>query len=264
MELNELPLAVFWILLGFLLGSFANVCIHRLPRGKSVVAPRSHCPHCRRTIPWHQNIPLLSYALLRGRCGGCGWRIPWRYPAVEFVTGALVAAMFLLFRAEPASLVLGTLLTFVLVVMSAIDCRYFIIPDVLSIGLLAVGLVGAAFNPGLGEVPRDRVIASLVGASAGYVLLLALSIVGRWVWKKEAMGGGDVKLMAGVGAFVGWEGVGATMLIASLSGTLVALVQMARRRITRRSYLPFGPFLAVGAWVAWTARSWVLSLFRFS
>ncbi|MBI4395840.1 MAG: prepilin peptidase [Elusimicrobia bacterium] len=233
------------------LGSFATVCAHRLPAGESIVRPRSRCPHCRSLIRWKENVPLLSYLLLRGRCAHCRKPIPWRYPATELACAALFAAVFLEHGRDWRLLILGGLLSFALLVMSMIDIEHRIIPNALSVGLFLAGIGTSWFNPILGPTFHSRVLFSIVGAGTGFLLMLSIALAGKWIWGKDALGGGDIKLMGALGAFLGWKGVFITLFLSSFAGTIFAISLMALRRISRRSYLPFGPFLALGAWCYW-------------
>lgn len=236
---------------GAALGSFANVCIHRIPRGESVVFPGSHCPGCRTPIPWYRNLPLISFALLRGRCARCRRRISWQYPLVEALTGLL----FALLASRPGESIfffgMGAVFTLVLVIVSGIDYHLKIIPDVFSLGLLGAGLVLLPLNPLLGDGLAIRVLHGFGGAVAGFGLMWAMGFIGAKAFGKEALGDGDVKLMAGVGSLVGASGVLASVFTASLLGTVLFLVLKALRRMTWGTYLPFGPFLAAGAWLYW-------------
>lgn len=166
-----------------------------------------------------------------------------------------MAALFLFVTLrEPPGLgaVLGAALAFVLVVISVIDLDWRIIPDVFSLGLVGVGLILAPLNSFLGDAPSTRAAAALLGAGTGYLSAWALSVGGRRFFKREALGGGDVKLLAGLGAFLGWRGVADTWFLASLLGTLLFVALKLRRRLDWGEYLPFGPFLAAGAWIHWT------------
>lgn len=236
-------------LAGLGLGSFANVCIHRIPRGRSIVFPGSHCPGCGSPLRWYDNIPILSFAFLRGRCRRCRRTISWQYPLVEALTGALFAVTASSATFTATGLAQGLFFVLVLVIVSGIDFHLKIIPDVLSLGLLSVGLVQAPINPFLGDAGAERILRAVAGASTGFGLLWAMGAVGERVFKKEALGGGDVKLMAGVGAFLGPAGVVAAIFCASFLGTAVFVILKAMRRMTWGAYLPFGPFLAAGAWL---------------
>jgi leader peptidase (prepilin peptidase) / N-methyltransferase len=245
-------ISAFYALVGLALGSFANVCIHRIPKGESLARPRSRCPRCGTMVPWYQNIPLISFALLRGRCAFCRQPISWRYPVVEALTAALVAVAGVRYPDDPLLAALGIILALYLVVIAFIDWDHQIIPDVLSLSLAGVGLAASAGNVLLGQDPWARVLNALAGSLTGFSVMLAVALLGQWVWKKEAMGGGDIKFMAAVGALLGWKGVAVTLFFGSLTGTLYAAVLIAGKKMGRGAYLPFGPFLALGAWIAWT------------
>ena len=225
---------------GLIIGSFLNVVIHRLPLGESLVTPRSRCPACLTPIrPW-DNIPVVSFLLLRGRCRDCGHAISWRYPMVEALTGALFLATVLRFG---LSLHTGTLLLFVaaLVAVAFIDLDHQIIPNVITLPGIPLGL---ALGILVGNPPvLDRVLGALAGAGFLYLVLL----YGGIAYGQDAMGEGDLNLIALVGAFLGWKGVVVTILVGCLTGSVTGLALIAFRRLRRREHMPFGPFLALGA-----------------
>ena len=236
--------------LGAVLGSFANVCIYRVPRGKSVVLPRSRCPRCHGAILWYQNIPVVSYLLLGGLCAHCRSPISFRYVLIELLMAGFVGAVFARIG-EGSDLVLGVILTFVLVVISVIDLDWRIIPDIFCVGLLWVALVVSPLNSSLGLGGMERAVNSGMGAAIGFGSAWLMAEVGRRVFRREALGGGDVKLLAGIGALMGWRGVLTTWFLASIFGTFVFVALKARRKMDWGAYLPFGPFLAAGAWAHW-------------
>jgi leader peptidase (prepilin peptidase)/N-methyltransferase len=223
-------------LLGAAVGSFLNVCIYRLPEGLSVVSPRSRCPVCGHEIGWRDNVPVLGWLLLRGRCRGCGTRISAQYPLVELTTALLWLAAALRFGASWQAL--STALFFTLLLGIALtDARAYTIPDEFSLGGLAAGLL-LSLAPG-GISPLQ----SAIGAALGFGLLYAVAVLGEWIFKKPAMGGGDIKMMAMVGAFLGPAGVVLTLFLGALLGTLIfAPISMKTEKL-----VPFGIFLALGA-----------------
>ncbi len=248
---------LFAFLFGAMVGSFLNVCIHRLPKEESIVAPRSRCPACQSPIrPW-DNIPLLSFVLLRGRCRACGHAISWRYPLVE----ALTALLFVLTVARFGVTLKSTfLLTFLcgLVVVSFIDLDHQIIPNAITLPGIPLGLIGGLL---VREPPLlDRLIGTLAGAGFLYLMLF----YGGVLYGQEAMGEGDLNLIALVGAFLGWKAVVVTILVACLVGSVLGLGLMALKRLGRRQHIPFGPFLSLGAVVGllWGDRlvSWYFGL----
>lgn len=236
--------------LGATLGSFANVCIYRVPRGKSIVLPRSRCPRCHGAIVWYQNIPVVSYYFLGGRCAHCQSPISIRYVLIEVLMAGFVGAVFAR-TLEGPGLALGVILTFVLVVISVIDLDWRIIPDIFSLGLLWTALVVSPLNILLGRGGMERVVNSGMGAVIGFFSAWGMAEGGRRVFRREALGGGDVKLLAGLGALLGWRGVLTTWFLSSIFGTFVFVALKVRRKMEWGAYLPFGPFLAAGAWAHW-------------
>jgi leader peptidase (prepilin peptidase)/N-methyltransferase len=248
---------VFAFLFGAVVGSFLNVCIHRIPKGESVVAPASHCPACQTPIRAWDNIPLVSFALLRGRCRACGNPISWRYPLVEALTGTLFAMTVARFGVTPQAALLLPFLSG-LVVVSFIDLDHQIIPNVVTLPGIPLGLLAGLV---LGEPPLlDRVMGTLLGAGFLYLVLF----YGGALFGQEAMGEGDLNLIALVGAFLGWKAVALTIFLGCLFGSAVGLALIASRRLGRRQHIPFGPFLSLGAVVAlfWGDRliAWYLRL----
>jgi leader peptidase (prepilin peptidase)/N-methyltransferase len=230
-------------LFGSIVGSFLNVCIYRLPRGESIVTPRSHCPGCGKLIRAWDNIPILSFLILRGRCRDCGQPIAWRYPLVEGLTGLLFALTVVQYG--PTALAASLLLfVAVLVVIAFVDLDHQVIPNVMTLPGIPLGLLaGLAVG---GPPILDRILGALTGAGFLYLVL----VYGSALYGQDAMGEGDLNLMALVGAFLGWKAVVVTLLVGCLSGSLVGLALIALRRLGRREHMPFGPFLALGAVVS--------------
>ena len=236
---------LIWVyagVVGACVGSFLNVCIYRLPERESVVAPRSRCPECGTAIGWRDNIPVVSYLLLRGRCRECGTRISPQYPLVELVTALVWVAAAVRYGAAWQALVVALFFTLLLGI-ALTDARSYTIPDEFSLGGLALGLL---LSPLPGGVTAGQ---SFAGAALGFGLLYVTGLLGEWWLKKPAMGGGDIKMMAMVGAFLGPVGAVLTIFLGALVGTLVFLpISMRSNRL-----VPFGIFLALGAAVteAW-------------
>ena len=236
---------------GLAFGSFLNVCIVRLPHDRSLLTPPSSCPKCGHLIGWRDNIPVASWVLLRGRCRWCRAPISGQYPLIEAIVGALwiLAALYygLTLHALAAAL-FGTILLGIAVT----DARHYIIPDEFSFGGLAIGLLLSLRSGGEGFVD------ALLGAAVGFGVLYAVAVVGKWMFKEEAMGGGDIKMMAMVGAFVGWKGVLLTIFLGALIGTAVFVpLTLKQKRL-----VPFGVFLAIGAAVTFVAQDAILSWYR--
>ncbi len=233
-----LSLAIFVV--GAVVGSFLNVCIYRLPAGQSVVFPTSHCPACRAPIRPYDNIPLVSYLLLRGRCRACGTAISVRYPLVEMLTAVAAVAALRHTGWSPEFLITFAFLC-ALIVITFIDLDHQIIPDAISLPGIVVGFLAALLPGGPGWA------ASLLGIALGGGVLWAVAEGYHWLTRREGMGGGDVKLLAMIGAFLGWRAVPVTLMIASLIGTVVGLALMWGGGRNSRTPIPFGPFLAFGA-----------------
>jgi leader peptidase (prepilin peptidase)/N-methyltransferase len=224
-------------------GSFLNVVIHRLPRGVSVVTPRSRCPYCDGAILARDNIPVLSWVLLRGRCRRCAAPISPRYPLLEALVGVLFMACVTRFGFTPEALV-AAIFCSLLVVLAGIDLEHFLLLDRITLPGIVLGW---ALQPWINHVTLlDAVVGALVGAGA---LIL---LINTWYWLRdeESMGLGDVNMLAMVGAFLGWKGVATTLLFASLMGAMAGLGLILAGRMTLKAKLPFGFFLALGALVA--------------
>ncbi|MGZ3721701.1 MAG: prepilin peptidase [Bdellovibrionales bacterium] len=225
---------------GLLWGSFANVVIYRLPKGLNVAFPRSRCPQCENPIAWYDNIPVFSWLFLRGRCRKCKASIAWRYPAVELLTGILFGLVF--YRYGYSWLTVEYLVfAWSLVVVSFIDRELMILPDVFTLSGIVIGLAGAALNP-----QRDF-IQSLEGVLLGGGFLWLIAYVYLLLRKEEGMGGGDIKLLAWIGAVLGWTAIPFVVLVASILGSVVGLGLALRKEAGLKSVIPFGPYLALGA-----------------
>jgi leader peptidase (prepilin peptidase)/N-methyltransferase len=235
-----LPVAAF--LLGICMGSFFNVLIHRLPREESIVRPGSRCPSCGRPIPPWENIPLLSFLLLGGRCRGCGGKISLRYPGVELLTGT--GYLLLAWADGPGYTLLRDVVFFSLLVpITFIDIDHRIIPDELSLGGLAAGLL-------LSLLPGGDWKGSVLGGVLGGGILYGTAAAYEKITGVEGMGGGDVKLIAMIGAFLGWKGGLFTIFFGSILGVAGGLIAMRKGEEGLKTAIPFGPFLCAAALVA--------------
>jgi leader peptidase (prepilin peptidase)/N-methyltransferase len=228
---------------GALVGSFLNVCIYRLPRGESTVWPGSHCPACKASIAWYDNVPLLSYLFLFGRCRSCRAPISMRYPLVEAVNAAGYVTILATFGANWTT-VLYCLLFSALLVVTGTDLTHFMIPNVITLPGIVVGLVGAA------TVLPVRLLDASLGVVVGAGILWFLVWVSPYIFGKEGMGLGDVKLLGMIGAFLGWKPALLTIMIGSLAGSVIGLSLIAFGLMKRDQYIPFGPYLVFGAIVA--------------
>jgi len=230
-------------LFGALIGSFLNVCIYRLPRYESIAWPGSHCTSCAQAIVWYDNIPLLSYLLLGGRCRRCTAPISLRYPVVEALNAIGYVALLWRFGPTWTTVVYGLFYSALLVV-GGTDLSHKIIPNVITFPGMALGLVSAAMILPLG------LISGVIGLVVGGGILWLLAWASPYLFGKEGMGGGDIKLLGMIGAFLGWKPALLTIMLGSFLGSLVGLSLIAAKVITREDYIPFGPFLVCGAVVA--------------
>lgn len=235
-------LVLTWLVfLGLCFGSFLNVVIHRLPRGMSLVRPRSACPACGAPVRARDNLPVIGWVLLRGRCRDCGVGISIRYPLVELLGAASVLTACLA-SAGPAAAALRSLLLLALVAVLFIDLDHKLILDVMTLPGIALGL---AVAPLIGTTRTD----ALIGAAAGYAVFESLRLGWRRWRGEDGLGGGDVKLAAWLGAWLGWQGVALTFLMGSFVGVLVGMILIARGRADGGTALPYGVFLAPAAMV---------------
>lgn len=231
-----------WVgLFGVVVGSFLNVVIYRLPLNKGLVAGRSMCPHCGNQLKWYHNIPLVSFAVLGAKCAFCRKPISWRYPLVELLTGAAYVYFFWYLRLSPAFFV-WILFASALIVIFFIDLDHQIIPDSITLPGMVLGLAASFLPGGIG------IITSLIGLVVGGGSLYLIAILGEWLFKKEAMGGGDIKMAAMLGAFLGWQKVLLVFISSAAIGLIVSIVAMAvSARLRESRMIPFGPFLALAA-----------------
>ncbi len=240
---NAMPeylIKIFVFGFGACIGSFLNVCIYRLPAEKSLVFPPSRCPQCERRIRWWDNIPLLSYILLRGRCRFCGLGIPFRYFLVELLTAVGALAVYQKSGLTPEGIFHFVFLA-ALIVVIYIDLDHQIIPDGITLPGIVLFFLAAVLTQRLAWSD------SLAGIVVGGGFLFAVAVVYKLVKKVDGMGGGDIKLLAMIGAWCGWPGVGFTLLVSSLTGSLISLVLMVVYRQGMQFRVPFGPFLSLGA-----------------
>jgi leader peptidase (prepilin peptidase)/N-methyltransferase len=249
-----------WLLAAFGLafGSFLNVVIYRLPRRQSLAWPGSYCPECRTPIRWYDNLPVFGWLMLGGRCRSCRTPIGIRYPIVEAVTGALFVIHGLVFGWD-AILVPRLLFACAMVALFAIDLEHKLLPDAITLPGMVVGVVFSLFFP-------PGLFNSVLGVLLGYGSLWFIATAWKLVRSQQAMGGGDLKMLGMVGAYLGWKGVVVTFLLSFLIGGFVAGLLLAIRRVRLASEIPFGTFLAAAAVFAslWGERllNWYLSFFR--
>ena len=244
----EIFIIIVAVIFGMIIGSFLNVCIYRVPLKQSVAFPPSHCMKCNTPIKWYDNVPVLSYIILGGKCRACKDKISAQYPAVELFTGILTGLFVWRYGITwwtAAALVAA----YALVILSVIDIKIMEIPDRFSLGLIVWGLLVFAVNPNFDGTLWQRFLQSLLGGAVGFGGLALIAVAGTWAFKKEAMGGGDIKLMGGVGALLGWQGVIMTLMIACFAGLGYSFYLLMLRRGKMDTAIPFGPFLSFGALV---------------
>lgn len=230
----------FAFLFGAVVGSFLNVCIFRMPNEESVVSPPSHCPVCNYQIRWYDNIPILSYLVLGGKCRGCGVKISLQYPLVELINGLLTLALFVRFGPTIAFVALF-LFCSALVVITFIDIEHQIIPDEISLSGIIIGFLFSFFIPGYDWVN------SLIGIVLGGGSLLLVAYGYQKLTGKDGMGGGDIKLLAMMGAFLGWKAIPFIIFFSSLVGSVLGVSIMLIQKKDSKLAIPFGPYLALAA-----------------
>lgn len=253
-------LVIVWVgVFGLMVGSFLNVVIGRLPAGESIVSPGSRCPACRTPIRWFDNIPALSYLLLGGRCRACGEGISIRYPLVELATGVAFMLQAVVFLDEPVVLGQRIVFTGMLVALFGTDLETQRLPNVITLPGILVGLAFSTVVP-------PGVVACALGAALGAAILALI----RWGWERatgvEGMGLGDVKMIAMIGAFLGWQQVWVVLFLSSIAGAVIGVALAALGGRSMQTKLPFGTFLALAAYAASLVGdnlvTWYLGLYR--
>jgi leader peptidase (prepilin peptidase)/N-methyltransferase len=237
-------LNLFIFVVGAVVGSFLNVCIFRLPSEASIVKPRSQCPYCHHPIRNCDNIPLISFIILRGRCRDCGGKISWRYPLVELITALLALLLFLKFSLT-LSFLIFFIFTAVLIVITFIDLDHQIIPDILTLPGIPIFFLAAIFL--LDRPWKIPWLEALLGLLIGGGILFLIAFVYELISKREGMGGGDIKLLAMIGGFFGWKSLIFILLFSSFSGAIVGITAMIIKKQDMKYAVPFGPFLSAAA-----------------
>jgi len=248
--------AIFAFILGAVVGSFLNVCIWRIPEGRSIVTPASHCPECGHPIRFYDNLPLISYLFLRGRCRACGGRISPRYPFVEALTALLALFLFWKF-----GLTLKFLAAFIfvsaLIVITFIDIDHQIIPDIISLPGIPICFFLAVFLMKLSYL--EALLGLLIGGGSLYLIAVLYELA----TKREGMGGGDIKLLAMMGAFLGWKSLLFILLVSSMVGAVVGIAVMLVKGGDMKYAVPFGPFLSLGAVAYLLVGDYAVNLFLY-
>jgi leader peptidase (prepilin peptidase) / N-methyltransferase len=236
----DMILNIFAFIFGAAVGSFLNVCIFRIPSKESIAKPLSRCPHCHHPIRFYDNIPIISFVVLRAKCRDCSEKISWRYPLVEVITGLLALLLFIKFGLTLIFLVFF-IFTAVLITISFIDLDHQIIPDILSLPGIPIFFLAAIF---IVKMPWHE---ALIGFLVGGGVLFLIAFVYEKLSKREGMGGGDIKLLAMIGSFLGWKSLIFILLFSSFAGAIVGITAMIIKKQNMKYAVPFGPFLSAAA-----------------
>lgn len=258
--LTQFPSYFFYIiagLFGSVLGSFANVCVVRLPKGESIALPPSHCPQCGNKLSWWENIPVVSFIILKGRCHNCGQKISIRYPIVEIICIILALTTWWKFQEPLHFFIYFCLFVIPLVIISFIDLELKIIPDIISIPGIFVG-IGVSTLFASSGMKLSAALNSALGALSGGLFLFIVAYAYEKIKKQEGLGGGDVKLIAMLGAFFGWKAALVILLFSSILGSIVGGILIIALRKDMKYAIPFGPFLASAGLLYLYVGEWAL------
>ena len=243
--MEPISMFVLFFVFGAVIGSFLNVCIYRLPAKISIAWPPSHCPKCNNRIKWYDNIPILSYLILGAKCRNCKEKISIQYPMVELLTAILTTLFFYNFGLT-AWTFCALFCLYCLITLSFIDLATYTIPDTLSIGLIFFGLAVCFINPAFSGDLLNKFTSSLIGASVGFFGTWGLALACSALIKKEALGGGDIKLLGAIGALSGFCGMLNVLMLASIFGLICFAVLAILKKTPKNGAIPFGPFLSLG------------------
>jgi leader peptidase (prepilin peptidase)/N-methyltransferase len=227
--------------LGACLGSFANVCIYRLPKNKQIVSGRSFCPKCKKKINWYDNLPLISFIILNNKCRNCKRVISSRYFIVELITGISFLLIYLNFK-NPYTIIFLSILSLILIMIFFIDLENFIIPDSLNFIVMGLALL-KNFLPNFGTMLIHEINQSIIGGMAGYLSIWLIIFLYKTFKKIDGMGFGDAKLMAGIGLLFGWQSIPFILFVSSILGLIFVVPSLIKKQKTMRTEIPFGPFI---------------------
>jgi len=244
--------------LGIVLGSFANVCIHRLPKKKQVIIGRSFCPKCKKKINWYDNLPLVSFLILKMKCRNCNKKISPRYFIVELLTGITFLIIFLSFKSL-VTLIFLCVLSLILIMIFFIDLENFIIPDVLNFSIMFLALL-KNFLPNLNTSFVQEINQSIIGGIVGYLSIWIIIFLYKTIKKIDGMGLGDAKLIAGIGLLFGWQSIPFVLFISSVLGLIFVIPSLLNNKKNMRSEIPFGPFIIAAGIVYFTFGDYLYSL----
>jgi leader peptidase (prepilin peptidase)/N-methyltransferase len=249
---------VLFFIFGSIFGSFANVVIYRLPQGESIVSPGSHCQNCKKPVKWYDNIPVFAWFFLRGKCRHCHTKYSFRYPLVECLMGLLFALSYH-YAGFTWSLLEYLIFVFGLLVCTFIDFDHMILPDELTLSGIVIGLIGASLNP------QREFMDAVYGVLMGGGFLWGVAYIYYLMTKREGMGGGDIKLLAWIGAILGWKAIPFVIMSSAIIGSVVGLIAARKQNAGLKTVIPFGPYLALGAVIylfgGQTIAFWYLDIF---
>jgi len=235
---------IFFFILGSIWGSFSNVCIYRLPKDQGVIFSRSLCPKCNNTIRWYDNIPLISYLLLKAKCRNCDYKINFQYFVVELLSAITFVIIYYFYGLTVSSLLLIVLSVFFIIIFF-IDLKHYIIPNELTYPLMIIGFI-KSFDPNLNQTIFPDFINSLTGGIAGYLIIWSIIFFYKKVRKKEGMGLGDAKLLAAIGFWFGWVSIPFIIFTSSIIALLFVLPSLVNKSRKMSSQIPFGPYIIIG------------------
>jgi len=241
---------LYFFVAGACMGSFLNVCALRIPEGQSVVRPPSRCPQCGHSLPWYENIPILSFLILKGRCRSCAKPISWQYPLVEALTGFFFTVSAYRFEGDYLRLGAFLVLGCFCIVLSTIDFRTMTLPNAIIFPLMALSTLYAPWNPWLGFRWDMRLVDMILGFLAGAGILLLFGWFGSLILGKDALGGGDIKLLGALGMVLGWQGALDGLFLGSIFSGLWAGFMILSGRLKAKTPIPYGPFLCAGCLAA--------------
>ena len=244
--------------LGACLGSFANVCIYRLPKNKQIVSGRSFCPKCKKKINWYDNLPLISFIILNSKCRNCKRVISSRYFIVELITGISFLLIYLNFK-NPYTIIFLSILSLILIMIFFIDLENFIIPDSLNFIVMGLALL-KNFLPNFGTMLIHEINQSIIGGMVGYLSIWLIIYLYKTFKKIDGMGFGDAKLMAGIGLLFGWQSIPFILFVSSILGLIFVVPSLIKKQKTMRTEIPFGPFIIAACLIYFTYGDFLYSL----
>jgi leader peptidase (prepilin peptidase)/N-methyltransferase len=234
-------------IIGSCVGSFLNVVIYRTEKEISIINPPSFCPNCKKKLEWYDNIPILSYIILGGRCRNCLAKIDIQYPVVEFLSGVLTLIFYIKWKNNFVWFISSSLILYLLIIVSVVDFKTMMLSDLFSYLIALIGIVSSFSNPLFEGEIISRLKQSTLGIITGAGVISFLMLAGKMIYKKEAVGEGDIFLMGAIGSFVGSKGVIDVLILSSFLGGVYGVILILLKKLTRYSHIPFGPFIAISS-----------------